>query len=312
MKKVLITDDCHPLLIEELGLLGFECVYVPKISYEETLDQIPEYSGLIINSKILVNKDFIDRAEKLEFVGRLGSGMEIVDRDYAAKRGVAVFSSPEGNCNAVAEQALGMLLALATKLLKGDPEVRENDWRREENRGFEIMGRTIGIVGFGHTGSQFAKKLSGMGMRVLAHDKYKSGFAESHPWVEEVSKETIMQEAEIISLHLPLNPETKHYVDAGFIADCRHPFILINTSRGNCVDTPALISGLESGKITGACLDVFENEKTATYTEEELRMYYALHQYKNTVFMPHVAGWTHESKERLARVLIEKISAHLS
>jgi D-3-phosphoglycerate dehydrogenase / 2-oxoglutarate reductase len=308
MKSVLITDDCHPILTEGLMALGYACDYLPNISPEETFRLIQDYEGLIINSKILVNRRFLDQAGKLRFVGRLGSGMEIVDRAYAAEKGIAVLSSPEGNRNAVAEQALGMLLALANNLIRGDKEVRRNIWARESNRGFELKGRTLGIVGFGHTGSQFAKKLQGMEMRVLAFDRYKpAGYASTWPWVEEVGIETIQETADIVSLHLPLTAETQHWVDHRFIQKCKKGVILINTSRGKCVNTVDLIEALESGNIGGACLDVFENEKPATFSEEEDRMYARLHTFENVVFSPHVAGWTHESKQQLAAILLEKI-----
>jgi len=313
MKKVLITDDCHPILTKGLTDLGFSCVYEPNISAEETLNLIAGYEGLIINSKILVNRQFLDAAEKLRFVGRLGSGMEIVDQVYAAEKGVAVLSSPEGNRNAVAEQALGMLISLANNLIRGDSEVRQNIWRREANRGFELKGRTLGIIGFGHTGSQFARKLQGMEMRVLAYDKYKpQGFAHEMPWVEAVSQEKIQAEADIISLHLPLSMETQYIVDDLFIGHCKPGFILLNTARGKCVKTSDLIEGLASGKVGGACLDVFENEKPETFTPDERQMFAQLHKFENVVFSPHVAGWTHESKKLLASVLLEKITKALN
>ena len=309
MKKVLITDDCHPILTEGLTALGFDCDYRPEITPKETLQLIPGYEGLIINSKILVNRQFLDTGGKLMFVGRLGSGMEIVDREYAAEKGVAVVSSPEGNRNAVAEQALGMLLSLASNLVRSDREVRQNIWRREANRGFELKGQTLGIIGFGHTGSQFAKKLQGMDMQVLAFDKYKpTGYASEMPWVKAVSLENIQAEADIISLHLPLSDETQYIVDDLFIQKCKHGFILLNTSRGKCVKTTDLVAALESGKIGGACLDVFENEKPDTFSEEEHRLYNELHQFENVVLSPHIAGWTHESKKLLASVLLEKIT----
>jgi D-3-phosphoglycerate dehydrogenase len=309
MKRVLITDDCHPLLTEGLTSMGFACDFLPDITPEETRRVIPDYEGLIINSKILVNREFLDTAEKLRFVGRLGSGMEIVDRAYAAERGVAVMSSPEGNRNAVAEQALGMLLALANNLLRADREVRQNVWRREANRGWELRGKTLGIIGFGHTGSQFARKLAGMEMTVLAYDKYKlAGFAAATEWVQETTLEDIQMRSDIISLHLPLTAETKHLVDNQFIDRCKRGFILINTSRGSCVKTEDAASALEDGRIGGACLDVFENEKPPTYSALEQQLYERLHRLENVVLAPHIAGWTHESKRLMAKVLLEKIN----
>lgn len=312
MKRVLITDDCHPVLNDGLTRLGFVCDYRPDITPEATLATIADYEGLIINSKINVNRAFLDAAPRLRFVGRLGSGMEIVDRAEAAARGVAVVSSPEGNRNAVAEQALGMLLALANNLVRSDREVRNMVWRREANRGFELAGRTIGLIGFGHTGSQLARKLSGMEMTVLAYDKYKSDYTAGFPWVQEASLETIRQQADIISLHLPLTAETRHLVDEAFIAGCRKGFILINTSRGACIDTRAVVVALEDGRIGGACLDVFENEKPPTFTEDETALYKRLYVLDQVVLSPHIAGWTQESKRRLAEILLEKISIILA
>ncbi len=309
-KKVLITDDCHPYLLEGLAEMGYTCDFLPNITPAETLEAILKYEGLIINSKINVDRQFLDRAVRLKFIGRLGSGMEVVDRPYAAEKGVHVLSSPEGNRNAVGEQALGMLLALANNLCRADREVRQKTWRREANRGWELMGKTIGIVGFGHTGRSFATKLAGLGMQVLVFDKYLiKGYAHHFPWVTEVQDLAAIQaDSQIISLHLPLNSETRHLFDHHFIEKCRDGFVLINTSRGKVVHTGALLDGLESGKISGACLDVFENEKVQTFTELEEKQYQQLYAYDNVVLAPHIAGWTHESKRRMAEILTEKIS----
>jgi D-3-phosphoglycerate dehydrogenase len=206
-----------------------------------------------------------------------------------------------------------MLLCLANNIVRGDREVRQNIWAREANRGFELSGKTIGLVGFGHTGSQFARKLQGMDMKVLAFDKYlEPGYASKMPWVEEVGIEDIQVRADIVSLHLPLTDETHYIVDNQFISKCRRGFILINTSRGKCVKTMDLISALENGTVSGACVDVFENEKPHTFSEGELAMYDRLHAFENVVFMPHVAGWTHESKRLLAAILLGKITQSLN
>ena len=311
MRKVLITDGVHPLLLEGLTALGFQCDYYPKIGLEQVREMIADYEGVIINSKVLMDRAMLDAGVKLEFVGRLGSGMEIIDLDYAAQKGIAVHGAPEGNCNAVAEHALGMLLALANKFLQGDREVRQKNWQREKNRGFEIMGRTVGIIGFGHTGSQFAKKLSGMGVEILAYDKYKTNYTNNFEQVRETTLEDILANAAIISLHLPFTPETKHLVNSDFLKKCKDGVILINTSRGNVAKTKDLIVGLKSGKIGGACLDVFENEKTATFSQAEHTMYDELYEFENVILTPHVAGWTKESLQRLAEVLLRKITAGL-
>lgn len=306
-KRVLITDDCHEYLRTGLADLGYMCDFEPDISYEQTCERIADYTGLIVNSKISVNRDFLDRAIRLKFIGRLGSGMEIIDQDYAARRGVRVVSSPAGNANAVAEQALGMLLALAANLARADREMRQLIWRREANRGWELMGRTVGIVGFGHTGRRFGGKLAGMGVHALAYDKYKTDYASGMSWVRESSLEQIQRDADIISLHLPLTPETKGLVNADFLASCKPGLILVNTSRGACVSVRCLLDALRSGQVAGACLDVFENEKPETYTPEEEAMYRELLNMDQVIASPHIAGWTRESKYRMAEILLEKI-----
>ena len=305
--KVLVTDGVDPLLIEGLERDGFVCDYFPSISLEEVRNIIAPYEGLIVNSKILVDRFLLDKGQNLRFVGRLGSGMEIIDQEYAAKRNVAVLSAPEGNCNAVAEQALGMLLALANNMLRADREVRQKIWEREKNRGFEVMGKTIGIIGFGHTGSAFVKKLSGMGMEILTYDKYKTNYTAGFPYIEETNLDSIIEKADIISFHLPLTEETKHYVDKHFISKCKKGVIFINTSRGQVIKTDDLIAGLASEKVGGACLDVFENEKPHLYSEEERQLFEELFSYENVVLSPHIAGWTIESKRRLADILLNKI-----
>lgn len=307
MKKVLITDGVHPLMIKELTNAGYECDYQPDIKLERVHEIVGDYVGMIINSKIKVNKRMLDNANQLTFVGRLGSGMEIIDLEYAAQKKVAIYGAPEGNCNAVGEHSLGMLLALANNLNKADREVRKKIWNREGNRGFELMGKTVGIVGFGHTGVSFTKKLAGMDVNVLAYDKYKKQYADSYRYVSEVNLERLQKESDIISFHLPLSQETHHFVDENFIKACKDGVILINTSRGQVIKTDVLISTLNSGKVAGACLDVFENEKPHTFTAEEDQKYAQLYDFEQVVLTPHVAGWTIESKKRLTTVLLEKI-----
>jgi len=307
MKKVLVTDGVHPVILEGLENEGFQCDYLPKIKLEEVRKMVHEYEGMIINSKILVDKQMIDAGSQLKFVGRLGSGMEIVDQVYAKEKGIAVLSCPEGNRNAVAEHALGMLLALANNFVRSDQEVRAHVWQREKNRGFEIIGKTVGLVGFGNTGRCFAEKLSGMGVEILAYDKYKTNFAENIPYVKEVRMATIFEKSDIISFHIPLTTETLHLVNKSFIEKCKEGVLFINTSRGKVIATNDLICGLENGKVGGACLDVFENEKPKTYSKEELSLYQKLLSLPNTIFSPHIAGWTVESKKRLAEVLVKKI-----
>lgn len=306
--QVLVTDRVHPLLIRGLGDLGYAVDHQPDISQEQTLALIGAYQGIIINSKIQVNKAMLAAAPALQFVGRLGSGLEIIDLPAAAALGVVVFSAPEGNCNAVAEHALGMLLTLSNRLLQSDRQVRQFLWERESNRGWELAGKAIGIIGMGHTGRAFAKKLQGLELHVLGHDKYDGSWVRQLPWVTPASKEEICTQADIISIHLPLTLETKHYVDMAFIKNCRKGLVLLNTARGNQVVLRDLIAGLQKGLLGGACLDVFENERPETMSQEERNSYKTLYEMENVVLSPHVAGWTTESFERIARVLFVKIS----
>ncbi len=306
-EKILVTDSVHSLLLEGLKEKGYTCDYRPAVRLPEVQAIIKDYVGLVVNSKIRVDKEFLDSAEQLKFIARLGSGMEIIDLDEAENRGVKVFRSPEGNCNAVAEHAVGMLLALANNLTKGDREVREKTWKREDNRGFEIMGKTLAVIGYGHTGSAFVQKMTSFGVRILVYDKYKTGFANPAKGIEETDMQTIFDEADILSLHIPYNEETHGLVEGEYIAKFRKPFVLINTSRGAIVNTQDMISALLLGNISGACLDVFENEKPNSFTEDEAAMYWQLYEMDKTVLSPHVAGWTHESKRKMAEFLLKKI-----
>lgn len=307
MKKVLVTDDVHPLLLKGLEDAGYHCDFQPNIPLDEVRTIVQDYVGMIINSKIRMDKEMFDNARQLKFVGRLGSGMEIIDQEYAKLKDVSVYNAPDGNCNAVGEQALGMLLALANNLLRADAEVRKKIWRREANRGFELQGKTIGIIGFGFTGSSFAQKLAGMEVEVLAYDKYKEHYSTDYRYVKEVDLDTLLAKSDVISFHLPLTSETHHYANAAFIEKCRKGVILINTSRGQVIETSLLVSVLQSGKVRGACLDVFENEKPQTFTKEEGEYFEQLYQMPQVVLTPHIAGWTVESKERLASILLRKI-----
>lgn len=310
MQKVLITDGVHPSIIKAIENLGYDVDYIPKMAYEKLAPIISAYSGIIINSKIIMNKAMIDQGTKLHFIGRLGSGLDIIDLPYAAKKGVAVLSAPEGNCNAVGEHAMGMLLGLANNLLRADTEVREFKWNREKNRGFELEGKKIGIIGYGHTGPAFAEKLQGFRCKVYAHDKYRKHFGQEDRFVRESSVNEIQKECDIVSIHLPLTEETKHYVDEKFLDRCEKSPIIINTSRGMILNIKDLIHSLEVKKISGACLDVFENEKPKSFTEAERKLYSKLYQMENVILSPHIAGWTKESKKKIAETLIRKIRNH--
>ncbi len=308
LQKFLVTDGVHPLLLEGLEGLGFQVEYLPKISLEKVKSIIFDYDGMIINSKILVDRALIDAAPKLKYLGRLGSGMEIIDMDYAAKAGIYVMNAPDGNCDAVGEHAIGMLLTLSNKLLSADRNVRAKHWDREGHRGFEIANLTLGIIGFGHTGFSLAKKISGFGVQVLAYDKYKKGYADDFDHVKESNMNEIFEKADMVSFHLPLTDKTAGLVDQKYLQSFKKNIIVINTSRGIVIKTQDLIEQLENGKVRGACLDVFENEKPNTYSKSESIMYDKLYDFDNVVLSPHVAGWTVESKERLASILLKKIT----
>ena len=306
--RVLITDDVHEVLPKGLEKLGYQLTYRPKITLAEVHEEINKYEGLVINSKILVDKVLLDKAEQLRWVGRLGSGLEIVDQAYAKTKNVAILSSPAGNAPAVGEHALAMLLALSNKLLLGDQQVRSMNWNREAARGWELKYRTVGIIGYGHTGPAFAKTLRGFENPILAYDKYREKFTDSTPWVAAAKNaEEVLEKADILSLHLPLTSETIGFLNEKSIFCSKPGVIIVNTSRGKAIDLVALLKGLESGHVAGACLDVFPNEKTATYTKYERELYAQLASFQNVVLSPHVAGWTVESKRDLAKIVLEKV-----
>ncbi len=305
--KVLITDDVHPMLIEGLKVRNWEVDYQPNISLNETRDIIGQYQGLVINSKIIANAAFLQRAEKLKWIGRLGSGMEIIDVKVATQKGIQLINTPEANCNAVAEHALGMILSLFRNLNRSDRELRTKNWQREKNRGEELNGKTLGIIGYGHTGQRFEELLRGFNVKVLVYDKYKqlSNCEGRYSLVKDVNE--IRESADLISLHLPLSSETKYLIDKNFISGCRNSFYLINTSRGQIVNTLDLLEALRSGKIKGACLDVFENEKPSSFSDSEKIMYDELYSMEQVLLSPHIAGWTHQSKQKIAEIMLKKL-----
>jgi len=306
-KRILITDDVHPLLYEALSKDGYEVNFQPEIKPDEVLAIIHDYTGLIVNSKVYVGKEMMDRAKKLKFVCRAGSGLEVIDLNYAKEKGIAAFNSPEGNRNAVAEHALGMLLNLMNHISRADAEVRQYQWNREENRGNELWGKTVGLIAFGNTAQAFAKLLHGFDVNILAYDKYYQRF--SYEYITESSLEQIFEEADVLSLHLPLTEETKYMIDYKFLSSFKKPYWFINTSRGRVLHTAALIKCLNEGKIIGAALDVLENEKLDKLSIAENKDFGELITDKRVLLTPHIAGWTHESKRKIAEVLLEKIRA---
>ncbi len=310
MKKVLFVDEIHPVLAQRLEQLGFTCEYDYHSSKKEIEQKIHSYEGLVIRSRFPIDKNFLQKASALRFIARSGSGLENIDVEYAQKSGIRVINSPEGNATAVAEHAVGMLLCLFNKICQGNYEVKHQQWNREKNRGLELSGKTVGIIGYGVMGSAFAQRLQSFSCTILAHDKYKQNFNNQH--IKEVELNNIFNEADIVSLHLPQTPETLHYVDDAFIEKMDKPFYLINTARGKHVSIQALVRGLKSGKVAGACLDVLEYEKSSfsELTVDENFNY--LQQAPNVLLTPHVAGWTVESYFKLSNILADKIEQFLS
>ena len=309
MKKILITNDVAPILIEQLQQKGHQVDYLPDISLLSVHECISQYQGIIINTKIKSDAALLQKATQLQFIARLGSGLDIIDLPFAQQKGIQVFSAPEGNRNAVAEHALGMILALANKLCSANQSVKNGSWEREAHRGFELQGKTVGIIGFGNNGSAFGEKLGGFGVQVLAYDKYLTNYTSGLAHIRESSLGEIQEQADIISLHLPLTEETFHMVDAAFLQACKKGCMLINTSRGAIIETKALVQSIYAGQIGHAALDVLENEKPNQYSEEERLMYQVLYDMPQVLLSPHVAGWTVESKIRIAEVLLAKLTS---
>ena len=304
--KILFIDTVHPLLKQELEKENHICDSAYNKSKTEIQQIISNYQGIIIRSRFKIDKQFIDCGSNLKFIARAGSGLENIDVEYAENKNIHCYNAAEGNRQAVAEHALGMLLSLFNNLNNADQEVREGKWERERNRGIELAGKTVGIIGYGNNGSAFAEVLKGFNVKILAYDKYLTNYPQKS------SMETINKEADIISLHVPLTDETTYLVDDNFINRFVKNFYLINTARGKCVNTKNLVKALENKKIKGACLDVLEYEKTSfeNLSKDGLTsdMQYLMNA-QNTILSPHVAGWTAESNVKIAEVLLNKFTS---
>jgi D-3-phosphoglycerate dehydrogenase len=308
--KILHIDSNHPLLWEQLQELGFTNHQDFTSSKQEIEAKIQDYQGIVIRSRFKIDKTFLDKATNLQFIARVGAGLESIDCDYALSKNITLIAAPEGNSNAVGEHALGVLLSLFNNFNKAFSEIKSGHWNRENNRGHELEGKTIGIIGYGNMGKSFAKKLCGFDVEVLCYDILENvGDANA----KQVSLSELQQKADVLSLHTPWNPSTDKMIDTKFINSFSKPIWFINTARGNSVVTDDLVEGLKSGKVLGAGLDVLEYEKLSFENlfidSEKPAAFDYLLKADNVLLTPHIAGWTFESHQKLAQVIVDKIKA---
>jgi len=302
-KQILIVDDLHPVFKQEAEVLGYAVTDEPLFTREQTLAAIKDYEGLAVRTKFEVDREMMDAAPRLKFIARAGAGMDNVDDAYAKEKGIICINAPEGNADAVAEHSIAMLLSLMNNLRQADQQVRQGIWDREANRAWELKGRTFGIIGYGYMGQALAQKLQGFGLDVIAYDKYKTGFSDAY--AREVSMEEIVKFSDVLSLHIPLTRETRQLVNDEYLFHFRKPIFFLNTSRGEIVQTEAILKAIEQGKILGAGLDVLEIEKFPALSEQS--WYPSLIENNKLLLSPHVAGWTFESYRKISEVLAAKL-----
>lgn len=304
MKKILIVDDLHPAFKEQAIAMGYEVDDEPQITRQQTLDKIKDYTGIAVRTKFRIDAEIFAAAPNLKFVARAGAGLDNIDDKIAFERNIALINAPEGNCDAVGEHATGLLLSLMNNFRRADIEIRNGVWDREGNRGYELKGKKVGIIGYGFMGQSFAKKLAGFEVDVMAYDKYKTGFSDA--FAREVSMEEIVKHSDVLSLHIPLTAETKLMVDDEYFFHFKKPVFFINTARGEIVKIDAVLNAIKAGKILGAGLDVLQAEKFSTLGEQP--WYNELKNNDQVILTPHVGGWTFDSYRKISEVLAEKLS----
>ena len=302
---VIITAPAHPYLTQRLQDKGFDVVLSEKITYNEFENSIGSATGLVVSTRIRIDQALLEKAIALKWIARLGSGMELIDTNYAASKNIVCVSSPEGNAGAVGEHAMALLLNLMNKVTSSFAEVKNGLWIRDANRADALMGKTVGIIGLGHTGNAFASRLQSFGVKIMAHDKYKQETPLQN--VEFVDLATLCANADVVSLHLPLTPETHHYASTSFFASLVKSPYFINTCRGKVADTAAIITALKNGQIKGAGLDVLENENLGSYSEVERVQLEWLCKQSNVIITPHIAGYSHEAFYLMAKIVLDKL-----
>nr|WP_315417844.1 NAD(P)-dependent oxidoreductase [uncultured Pedobacter sp.] len=303
MNKILIVDDLHPVFKEQAIAMGYQVDDEPQITRQQTLDKIKDYIGIAVRTKFRIDAEIFAAASNLKFVARAGAGLDNIDDKIAFERSIELINAPEGNCDAVGEHATGLLLSLMNNFCRADMEIRNGVWDREGNRGYELKGKKVGIVGYGFMGQSFAKKLAGFEVDVMAYDKYKTGFSDA--FAREVSMEEIVKYSDVLSLHIPLTAETKQMVDDEYFFHFKKPIFFINTARGEIVNTPAVLNAIKTGRILGAGLDVLQTEKFPALGEQP--WYNELKNNEKVILTPHVGGWTFDSYRKISEVLVEKL-----